>query len=60
MSACDRTRRPQPDPKHVAALRTASNDGTRPRPATDPLAALERARRLAFEAQEAERWDGLG
>jgi len=30
------------------------------RPAHDPLAALERARRIAFESQDAERWDGMG
>jgi len=58
-STHDRPRCPQHDPKHVAARSASRTDCTCPRPAGDPLAALERARRLAFEAQEAERWDGL-
>jgi hypothetical protein len=50
---------PHHDSRSVAARQSGHATCTCPRPGTDPLAALERARRLAFEAQEAERWDGL-
>ena len=48
------------DPHHDAqriANRKANHSQSRS--ADDALAVLERARRHAFEAQEAERWDGL-
>ena len=57
--AHDRPRFTSTDTRSVAARDASRNDRTSSRPAQDPLAALERARRVAFEAQEAERWDGL-
>ena len=55
----DRPRCPRHDASQVAARTAGRVDCTCSRVTTDPLAALERARRLAYEAQEAERWDGL-
>ena len=52
----DRSRDPQHDAQRVAARQATAAPS---KPTSDPLAALERARRHAFEAQEAERWDGL-
>jgi hypothetical protein len=43
-------------PHAYAASRLAAEAA---KPASDPLAALERARRIAFEEEEAERWDGM-
>lgn len=58
-STPDRSRDPRHD-SHNLASRKATFPQSKPADATgDPLAALERARRHAFEAQEAERWDGL-
>jgi len=56
----DRSRDPQHDAQHDAQRLAARQATAAPsKPTSDPLAALERARRHAFEAQEAERWDGL-
>ena len=49
----------QTSAKPCNARGACRSDCANVKPAQDPLAALERARRLAFEAQEAERWDGL-
>ena len=55
-STQERSRDPQHDAQRIAS-RTINHP--QPHPSNDALAALERARRHAFEAQEAERWDGL-
>jgi hypothetical protein len=55
-STHDRLHDPQHDAQRVANRRA---NHPQPRSPDDALAALERARRHAFEAQEAERWDGL-
>lgn len=38
---------------------TCRMDCAATKPARDPLAALEAARKIAWEQEEAERWDGL-
>ena len=55
-STQDRSRDPQHDAQRIASRRI---NHLQPHRADDALAALERARRYAFEAQDAERWDGL-
>jgi hypothetical protein len=55
-STHDRSRDPL---HHAQRIETRTVIHPQPHPANDALAALERARRHAFEAQEAERWDGL-
>ena len=55
-STADKSRSAKHDEQRIAN-RTATDQPSEP--TRDALAALERARRHAFEAQEAERWDGL-
>ena len=52
----NRSRESQHDAQRIATRKATARE---PNPTSDALAALERARRHAFEAQEAERWDGL-